>query len=123
LRHLALIGMASLPFATAPVGGGIPVVRLASWGLPTSSLDVCSQLEFEGLFSAADLSACSVLRWPGLLGTPRCGAGQRRRTTLAASAARGDLACSGSRWGCSARLNFPGAVQLQVTARATSLDF
>jgi hypothetical protein len=78
------------------------------------------QLESEGLFSAADSSACSVLRRLGLLGTPRCGAGQRRRTALAAFAARGNLACSG---GCSAQLKFSGAVQRRVTAQATSLDF
>jgi hypothetical protein len=44
LRHIALVGMASLPFATAPVGGGYPVVRLALRGLSTSSLDVCSSV-------------------------------------------------------------------------------
>jgi hypothetical protein len=87
------------------------VVAYPSYGLryggclPQASTSAL-QLESEGLFSAADSSACSVLRRLGLLGTPRCGAGQRRRTALAASAAKGDMACSELRRGCFSTTEF-----------------
>jgi hypothetical protein len=83
--------------------------RQLSWWCPT----VISHLRAS--------ASCSIPRRPGLLGTPRCGAGQCPETELATPAASGDLACNRLRRGFSAQLKFPGAIQRRKTTQATSL--